>query len=120
MARTALTPVTPKGPYGTINAGDLVYVPAAADTSNGNKFPLTGHEVLLAENTDTDAHHITISSVADEEGRLGDVTSYAVAAGAQVAFSFRGGTAGWKQTDGNAYVSADDATVKFTVLRFSN
>lgn len=117
MSRTAITPQVPKGPYGVISSGQLDLTETAADTTNNNEFVLTGREVLLAHNTDTGTHHITITSIADAKGRSGDIATYAITAGKISAYSFRGGTEGWQQADGGVYISADDATVKFTVLQ---
>src|SRR5581483_3196815 len=114
MSRTAVTPQTPKGPYFSPSAGQLDLTETAADTSNNNSFAMTGAEVLLAHNTDVSTHHITLTSIADSKGRTGDISTYAVGAGKISAFSFRGGSEGWQQSDGNVYFSADDATVKFT------
>lgn len=118
MSFTALTPVTPFGPYGTVAANALDLTWTAADTSNGNDFPLTGAEILLVWNTDSAAHTFSITSVADALGRSGDVATYSVGAGVISAYSFRGGTAGWQQTDGNVHIpAASSAMLKFCVLK---
>ncbi|HEY0701262.1 MAG TPA: hypothetical protein VGD60_00700 [Candidatus Acidoferrales bacterium] len=117
MSVTPIAVQIPKGPSSLVSAGQLVLTMTAADVSNGNSFPFTGREILIAQNTDTGAHHITITSVADDKGRTGDVSSYALAAGAVVAFNFRGLQGGWQQTDGSVHISADDATVKFAILQ---
>lgn len=119
MARTALTKVTPKGPYTAISPGDLALAFTAADAVNGNKFPLSGTEIVLMQNTDTGAHHVTISSTPDDKGRSGDIASYSIAAGAFAVWSARGAHDGWKESDGNLYISADDATIKFAVLNLA-
>ena len=119
MARTALTPLTPKGPYpGVVNAGDLAAAFTAADVANGNSFPSTGREIIIAQNTDgAAAHTVTITSIADERGRTGDITTYSIPANGFAAFAVTS-TAGWKQSDGNIYLAASDAQVKFLILRF--
>lgn len=116
MTITAITPITPKGPYGAVAPGDLIAAFVACDASNGNSFPLTGHEILEVRNTDSGSHHVTLTSVADSRGRTSDIASYAIAAGVDVVFSFLGGIEGWGQTDGTMHFTADDATVKARVL----
>lgn len=117
MARTVISSQTPKGPFpGTVGSGALDLTLTAADTTNNNAFALTGHELLLVQNTDTVAQTFTLTSTADAQGRIGDVTAYSVAAGKISAFNFRGGQTGWKESDGNAYISGAAATLKFAVL----
>jgi hypothetical protein len=57
-----------------------------------------------------------MTSTADSRGRTSDISSYAIAAGVHIAFSFLAGQEGWEQTDGTAHVQTDDATVKLAVL----
>jgi hypothetical protein len=117
MTQTLINSQTPKGPYpGSISAGDLALAFSAADTSNGNSFKLTGHEVLLAYNSDASAHHLTITSTPDSRGRSADIASYSIPATSHAAFSFLSGQEGWIETDGTAHISADDTTVKLAVL----
>ena len=60
MARTLINSQTPVGPYpGSVSAGELALAFTVADTSNNNEFALSGHELLLAWNTDTNPHTIT-------------------------------------------------------------
>lgn len=116
-APTALPIITPVGPYpATVGALALNFAFTAADASNGNSIALTAHEVLLAYNSDTGSHTITFTSAADLQGRTQDITSYALGAGLYAVFNYRGGLNGWKQGDGTAHVTANDATVKFAVL----
>ena len=118
MSFTALTPVTPFGPYGAVvaNALDLTWTPA--DATNGNSFPLTGSEILLIWNTDSAAHTFSITSVADNFGRTGDVTTYSVGAGVISSYSFRAGANGWIQSDGTVHLpAASSALLKFCVLK---
>jgi hypothetical protein len=118
MAQTPLTPIVPKGPYGTISAGQLDLVWTAADVSNGNSFPLTGREILLVQNSGASAYTFTITSAPDAEGRSGDVTTYSVAAGVVSCYSFRGAqSGGWQQSDGTVHLAASNAAIKFAVLQ---
>lgn len=87
----------------------------AADVANGNSFAASGDELILVQNTDTGAHHYSVSSVADVLGRTKDLTSVSIAAGAIHALP-KLPNDGWRQSDGNIYVNGDDATVKFAVL----
>lgn len=117
MTTTLINSQTPKGPYpGTVNAGDLALVFAGGDASNGNSFKLTGHEVLLAYNSDASTHHITLTSTADSRGRSADISTYAMLTLTHMAFSFLSGQEGWIETDGTAHITVDDATVKLAVL----
>ena len=116
-AQTLLTAQTPTGPFpGTVSAGQLALTFSAADNVNGNAFALTGHEILIVDNTDAAAQTITITSVPDQYNRSQDVTAYSLPAGTFAAFSFRGATSGWKQTDGTVHFTASAATIKFAVI----
>lgn len=120
MPITNIATQTPKGPFisGQPAANSLDLAMVAADVANGNKFTLSGHEVLLAQNTHAStAYTVTLTSVADHEGRSQDVTAYQLDAGDLVLFSFVGGTEGWKQPDGTVHVQANNAAVKFAVIK---
>ncbi len=73
-----------------------------------------GGELLIARNTDTSAHTITIESVEDPFGRKSDV-SYSIPARSFAAFG-PFSSIGWRQNDGKLYFNADDSAVQFTVL----
>ncbi len=113
MARTLLTATVAPGQY---PAAGVAATEAASDVANGNMFVSTGKELLVARNTDVSTHHVTVNSVADDKGRTGDITSEAIAAGAiRVYGPFA--KSYWAQSNGNINCSADDATVKFTVIQ---
>jgi len=114
MARTALTKTTAPGAYPT---DGVVVSFDAADAVNLNKFPMTGRELVIAYNSDVASHNVTITSVADEKGRTGDITSDAIAAGAYHVYGPFTNKAGWAQSDGSLSLEADDATVKFAVVQ---
>lgn len=119
MPRTNIAGQAPVGPFpagGTVSALALDLTMSAADVGNMNKSPFTGRDILLVNNTDTASHTITITSAPDEHGRSSDIATYAVAAGKISAFSFRGGAAGWLQSDGNIYYQANSALVFFALL----
>lgn len=113
MARTALTPTT--APKST-SAAAAALAFAAADAVNGNEFPLTGREYIVAHNTDgATAHTLTVTSVADPFGRTGDLTQSIPAGGYYVTQVFD--VVGWQQADGNLYLSADNAAIELAVVR---
>jgi hypothetical protein len=121
MPFTAITPITPTGPYpagGTVGATALNVTETATDNVNGNSFPLTGHDVLLLHNTDTVAHTVTINSAPDQRGRSADITNYSIPASTIAAFHFRGASDGWAQTDGTIHFTANNALIKAFVLTF--
>lgn len=114
MARTVLTPIEAPGgrPLTLTDA-----TPVAADTSNGNRFLITGREILIIENTGGSTHTVTFQTIA-VAGRQdpNHNTAINVAAGAQKVcgpFPLKE----YKQTDGYLYVTANHAEVTFTVLK---
>jgi len=117
MARTALTPVQLKQNNYAVQAGDLA-IALTSDAVNGNLFGCTGKEILLVQNSDAAPHTFTVTSVADALGRTGDINAYSVAANSFAAIQLSQ-IAGWKETDGNVYVSVSDSHVTFCVLRIN-
>jgi len=117
MARTALPVTSLKQDNYAVQAGDLA-VPFASDTVNFNEFAASGQEILLAQNTDASPHTFTVTSVADHMGRTQDIAAYSVPANTTAAIQMST-LEGWKQTDGNIYLSSSDATLKFAVIRKS-
>jgi len=113
MARTKLTKTD--APGGASGQGAALVL-EAADVANKNAFQLTGSEVIVARNTDgANPHNITITSVADDIGRTGDITEQ-IAAGAIRVYG-RLQLEGWLQSDGQLYLEADDASVEFGVIQ---
>jgi hypothetical protein len=86
----------------------------AADAVNGNSFTNSGRELLIAWNSDTLAHTVTVASVADASGRTGDSTKNINGGSYYVWQLFP--LLGWNQTDGTVHATASDATVKFVVI----
>jgi hypothetical protein len=119
MGRVNLAAQIPVGPYpGTVTAGELAVTFTAADPSNLNEFSLSGHELLLAWNTDgSSTHTVTLHSTPDNLGRTSDITDYSIPPDTLAAFSFLAGTEGWIETDGKLYVDASDSAIEFAVLR---
>lgn len=113
MARTALTKTTIPSPYA--GAGVAITM-TAADTSNQNSFPLTGKEVVIAWNSGATPRTVTVTSVDDRYGRQENITSESIAAGAIRVYGVGLALDGWQQTDGNLYLEANNAEVKFGIL----
>lgn len=113
MPRTPIAPITPKGPYPTlpIPADSLDIVLTAADVANGNSisFGATDAMLVLARNSGASAYTLTLTSVPDALNRTGDVSAYSLGAGDSIAFLVR--KAGWVQSDGALYLSANNAAV---------
>ena len=118
MGRTTLTRTTPLGPYPTLQpaADSLDIVMTAADVANGNQFVLDGSVLLLIQNSGASPFTVTLTSIADPQNRTGDVTAYSLAAGDISAFKLDQ-VAGWRQSDGNFYLSASNAGIKFGIIR---
>lgn len=116
--RTDLTAQNPPTILAGSPAADALDITwTAADSSNGNAVTLTGNEVVLAWNTHAStAYTVTVSTVADELGRTGDITAYSLAAG-DIAWVGPIPSRGFAQTDGKLYLSANNAAVKFAVIK---
>lgn len=119
MARQSHTPLTALGTKtSAYSAGAADLTMTAADATNKEQVAITGQELVIAHNTGASAYTVTISSVADDQGRTGDVATYSLAAGDYAIFG-PFGLEGWKQTDGKLYFEASNASVKFGVVRLS-
>jgi len=116
--RTALTPVTPKGPYpGTVNAGDLAITMENGDNTNGNVWSGNGRDLLLIQNPTVGAVTVTFTSVSDNLGRKGDITAYSIPAAGFMAFWF-GNLNGWAQdAAGSIYVDMSATGLKMKAIR---
>lgn len=125
MPRTAIPAasiITPLGPYPTLPVSalalDLTW--QAADSVNLNQFPMgTGKYIVLARNVHaTIAYTITLTSAADARKRTGDITTYSIAAGKQIAFLLDQQD-GWIQSDGQFYLTGSDVSIQFCILRLT-
>lgn len=125
MARTtipAASIITPLGPYPTLPVSalalDLTW--QAADASNLNQFALgTGKYIVLARNVHaTTPFTVTLTSSADARKRSGDITTYSIAAGKQIAFLLDQ-QEGWIQSDGMFYLTGSDANIQFCIIRLT-
>lgn len=119
MARLALTVQEVVSGYPVLpvvaNSLDVVFTNAGAAFVDGAGFPFTGREILLVQNKNAGAQTVTISSVKDERGRTGDVTSYSLGIGEFMAICLP--TRGFRQADGKLYFAASATDVAFAVLR---
>jgi hypothetical protein len=120
MARLALTVQTPPGKYPalplTANSADLAWTASGANYADGASFTLTGRELLLVRNANAGAQTITISSVADDKGRVGDITTYSIGIGEYAMFGpFP--REGWAQSDGKLYFAVTAADLYFAVVQ---
>ncbi|MGL4296271.1 MAG: hypothetical protein ACRCTG_11185 [Aestuariivirga sp.] len=119
MARTTIAVQVPKGPYPTLQpaADALDMTLTACDTVNKNQTPLSGNLLLVAQNSHaTNAYTITVTSVVDARNRVGDITTYSLAAG-DVAMFWINQAEGWLQADGNLYYEGSNAAIKFALLK---
>ena len=120
MPRAPVTPLTLLGSYPVLplTAGSATFAPTAADAVNLNlaAFGSASKLLVIAYNSDVGAQTVTITSVADQFQRVGDITAYSIAAGQ---FGIFGPflQQGWKQSDGNLYFAASSANVKFFVIQ---
>lgn len=119
MPRQTLTKLAIAGNFPTLpltaNSADLPMT--AADAVNKEQFVMTGKgEIVIAHNTGASTRTITITSVAHPNSRrTGDITTYSLGAGEYAAFGpFE--REGWIQSDGNMYIEASHAEVKFGVI----
>lgn len=116
MARVTLTKTNIPGPYA--DAGAVITM-AAADTSDGNRFVLTGKEVLIAHNTGGSTRTVLCVSVADRFGRTNDLGAENILTGEYKVYGPGLALEGWNSVDAGVtylYVTANHADVKFGVL----
>ena len=111
--RQTLTKTTAPDKYAS--AGALCTF-TEADTSNKEQFVSTGNELIMAWNTGGSERNVTITSVADEYGRTGNIAQ-AVAANSIYTFGpFP--KHGWTQAGTNyIYLEADHTDVDFAVIK---
>lgn len=112
---TAL-PVAIKGypdplPIAALSADRTMF---ASDATNFEKVNHAENLVLVAWNSGVTGRTVTITS-ASYQGRSGDITAYALAAGAHAIFGpFP--NAGWRQSDGKLYFGASHLDVKWDLI----
>lgn len=116
-APTALAIQTILGPFATYsaNAADVTF--AAGTITDGDTFVCTGREILLVKNG-TGTNTITITSVANNKARTGDITTYSLGAGEFAAFGVGlTNNAGWKATAGTIRITVSSTEVSVMVLK---
>ena len=112
MPRTTLTVTQAPGPYA--GAGAVVAM-TAADVTNKNQFRASGRDLIIVQNTGTSARTVTITSEPDPYGRRGDIAEQIQPGEIRVYGPLE--LEGWMQPDGNVYLEADSADVRFGVIR---
>lgn len=113
MAQTAIVPIELSSLYPTA-MDTLTFTPG--DVANGNKFQLTGREIILVRNVSVDTDFdFTVPSTPDSLGRTGDLVD-TVPFGATMICML--GVRGWKQDDGQLYMTVEDASLEIAVVRF--
>lgn len=113
MPRQTLTKSTAPGGY----ADDGVTVTmTAAIVADKEQFIATGKELVIAQNTNVGAQTVTITSAADETGRVKHITTDSLAAGAiHVYGPFP--LHGWVQAGTQyIYLEAGHADIKFGII----
>lgn len=115
----AITIQTMKAPFFAPTAGQIHFTWTAGNTG-GDTVAVTGREILLIWNSHAvTGYTVTITSVADEQSRTSDITTYALAAGEFACFT--GGltnSPGWKNTStGLITITPSNASVKWAVLK---
>lgn len=125
MPRTSIPSasiITPLGPYPSLPVSalalDLTW--QAADSTNLNQFPLgQGKYIILARNVHASSPFtLTLTSAADEYKRTGDITTYSIAAGKQIAFLVDK-ISGWVQSDGMFYLTGSAASIELCILKLT-
>ena len=114
-----ITTQTMKGPFDAITAG-LATLTLTAGNTGGDTFTVTGREILLVQNSHaTNAYTITITSVADERGRTGDITNYSLAAGEIAIFGIGlTNSPGWKNTSTQLItITPSNASIKWAWVK---
>jgi hypothetical protein len=114
MARQTLPKTTAPGKNPT--AGGQAITWTAEDIANHSMFALTGRELLLIWNTHASTTYTyTPYQTNDERGRALTVSPVNIPAG-QIDCYGPTDLTGYRQTDGNFYIDANNAAVKFAVI----
>lgn len=117
----ALPIISPPGGYPALPITPLAaaFVFTTADATS-NTFVSTGRELLLVRNTGAAPQTVTVTSVADNVNRTGDITAYSLPIGSvtpQFAVLGPFPANGWKQTNGTVIVAASSTDIAFAVIR---
>jgi hypothetical protein len=118
MPRQTLAVTNSPGPF---PAAGVAVTMTAEDIANHSRFPLTGRELLLIWNSHaTTTYTYTVYSVADQAGRVLDITAQNIVAQAIHVLGPLSTNQGWRQSDGGVNVDANNASVKFGVIVLPN
>jgi hypothetical protein len=116
-APTVLTIQNILGPFATYSANAADYTYAAGTITDGDTFVCTGREILLVKNG-TGTNTITITSIANEKGRTGDITTYSLSTGEFAAFGVGlTNRAGWKSASATVRITVSSVEVTVAVLK---
>lgn len=117
MARTTIVPQTLAGAYPVLplSAGSADFAFTAVDDPTDRQAALTDSKTtVIAHNTDSSAHTITITSVADQFNRTGDIAAYSIAAGKVAHFGpFK--TVGWGHS-GQLWIDVSSPLIRLAVV----
>lgn len=116
QSHTALTALGTKASSYTAGAADLTMT--AADVANYEQTAFTGAELIIAFNGNGGAQTVTVESIADANGRTGDITTYSIGAGEYAVFG-PFDLDGWRQSGGKLYFKASSADVDLGVVRIT-
>jgi hypothetical protein len=101
-----------------VGAGALTLTLTACDTVNGNSFTATGREIIIAQNTDTSPHAITVTPVADPYGGTNTtLTSYSLPASTVSAIQMKY-LIGWSSS-GTISMTCTSNLVKFAIVQYN-
>lgn len=121
LLKTALNSMYPALPIVALSAHLNFQACSGASGSNGNQIAWgdSADLLLLAYNSGVGARTITITSKADPFNRTGDITAYALAAGAlalPIIAGWRLNRQGFYQADGMLYFEGNHAEVLFACI----
>ena len=89
---------------------------AAGDAVNGNSFPVSGRDLIVAYNSGASPYTITITSAPDYDGRTLDIAAYSIPGSGHALFGpFL--LDGWRQSDGKIYFMVSSASVLVGAFR---
>lgn len=116
MTRAVIAATPLPSPVGYASSGLDVITPGVGDTGTGLAAPHNGKVLIFAYNPTGGTLTATITSVADDKNRIGDITADPILAGKGKLYGpFP--SMGWKQNvDGNIYFSGSAVGLLFTVI----
>jgi len=116
MARQSLTKSTATA-TGFPTAG-VELTMTAENVTDHSAFTNTGKELVVVHNTHgSTTYTFTVTGVADQHGRTGNITTENVTAGQiKIVGPFSAQLPGWQQTDKTIQLDASNAAVKFGVI----